>query len=344
MSGSDHPQIPVIDLRSQKAAEDVFNAACDYGFIFVKHEGLGLSPTDVAEMFHISQDFFSAPRDVKAECTINSAKSGTNHGWLSMHAESLDPQRSKKGDLKEAFNMGEYRDGRSQQPLPQPLKPHEQSIGQFMAKCHELCDRVLEALAAGLGIPEEHGGTKWFSERHDKSKRPSGSILRFLYYPQLPEALTRDPREDIRAGAHSDYGSVTLLFRLPGQPGLEILTKSGDWAAVPTNPDDSAGPDDALPILINIGDLLSYWTNGLLKSTVHRVVFPDASGPGTESDDRYSLAYFCHPLDDAQLVHVPSSVIRKHKPKPEDVQKGTSNVKTARDHLNARLAATYKIT
>lgn len=160
----------------------------------------------------------------------------------------------------------------------------------------------------------------------------SGSVLRLLYYPALM-SQSLESSEDIRAGAHSDYGSVTLLFRLPSQPGLEIRTAAGDWEPVPVRPEGSS-EDEPLPILVNIGDLLSYWTNGLLQSTVHRVVFP-AQG----AEDRYSIAYFCHPQDDAKLVPVPSEMVRDL----ELTNGASEKVLTARDHLNARLAATYGI-
>ena len=82
---------------------------------------------------------------------------------------------------------------------------------------------------------------------------------------------------------------------------------------------------------------MSYWTNGLLKSTVHRVIFPKEARKGGE--DRYSMAYFCHPLDDAELVAVPSKRIEQHKGKG-GVKDG-GKVLTAKDHLLERLAATY---
>ena len=80
-----------------------------------------------------------------------------------------------------------------------------------------------------------------------------------LYYP----ATKTIEGTDLRAGAHSDFGSLTLLFQLPGQPGLEIKTPEGHWASVPVDPSNgtSTGGQDgeaqkALPILVNIGDLL----------------------------------------------------------------------------------------
>lgn len=87
------------------------------------------------------------------------------------------------------------------------------------------------------------------------------------------------------------------------------------------------------------------WTGGLLKSTKHRVVFPTTdtdTSVGEKGGDRYSIAYFCHPLDDAVLEAVPSDVVREHA-----AQQGGSikegKVVTARDHLMERLAATYSV-
>ncbi len=118
----------------------------------------------------------------------------------------------------------------------------------------------------------------------------------------------------MRAGAHSDYGALTLLFRLRGQPGLEILLRDGKmWSPVPVVPPGTED-DPAPPILMNIGDLLSYWTNGLLRSTVHRVVFPAAEAAVVQGEadvgPRYSIAYFCHPFGGAELGVVPSERVK----------------------------------
>lgn len=163
-----------------------------------------------------------------------------------------------------------------------------------------------------------------------------------LYYPKTESA--NENAQSIRAGAHSDYGSVTLLFRLPGQPGLELLTDNG-WVTVPVNPSPSTL--DSPPILVNIGDLLSFWTNGMLKSTVHRVTF---SG----GEERYSMAYFCHPLDEAKLDAVPSRVIEDFGDKGSEELKsqrkrlgltedGSIEILTAKQHLDRRLKVTYGI-
>ncbi|KAF2238857.1 putative oxidoreductase [Viridothelium virens] len=324
--------IPVIDLSDEsKVGKDVVEVVSRLGFLFVKNAGEDeILQEHINHLFKLSQAFFSSPVAVKETCSINSNKSGKNKGWLSMGEETLDPGNQKRGDVKEAFNIGEFIDGKAQQPLPEVLAAHHDEIARFQASCHALCNRILRTLARGLEITEGD----WFAQRHDQSKGPSGSVLRLLYYPTV-SGDTDSLTEDIRAGAHSDYGSVTLLFQLPGQPGLEILTPQGTWSPVPVNPNNDPTP----PVLVNIGDLLSYWTNGLLKSTVHRVIFPNTGKKG--GDDRYSIVYFCHPQDDEKLLPVPSPLVEQHGAGKAQVT--AENVMTARDHLNNRLAATYKL-
>ena len=99
-----------------------------------------------------------------------------------------------------------------------------------------------------------------------------------------------------------------------------------------------------------MGDLLSYWTGGLLKSTVHRVTFPNTEkdGEGAEDEgkveDRYSIAYFCHPCRDTELVPVPSDMVRERAGAVNGGGQGgkeSGRALTAAEHLNGRLAATY---
>jgi isopenicillin N synthase-like dioxygenase len=97
--------------------------------------------------------------------------------------------------------------------------------------------------------------------------------------------------------------------------------------------------------LVNIADLLSYWTNGILKSTVHRVIFPKDAKRGGE--DRYSIAFFCHPAHSTELVPIPSKIVQAQKDIGEGVEVGygggatTRRPITAREHLANRLEATY---
>ncbi|KAF3908388.1 hypothetical protein ABW21_db0200058 [Orbilia brochopaga] len=327
-------QIPVINVSQIDAstADKLVEAAATFGFIFIELESTNISYDDVQRMFELSKQFFASPRSEKAKCAI----SENNKGWSSMLSETLDPEHQSRGDFKEALNFGEFADGKAQQPMPDALAADESYLSGFFDSCHNLCVRLLQLFAMGLNIDEDAGGKDWFSERHNRSG-PSGSILRLLHYPVIPPEAGYVPEKDIRAGAHSDYGSITLLFQRPAQEGLEILSKG--WQPVPVHPEgvDTTRPP---PILVNIGDLLSYWTGGYLKSTVHRVVVPPSASAGGE--DRYSMAFFCHPVDTALLVPVPSALLRERGKKRGAMDAAAEGKAiTAAEHLKGRLAATY---
>lgn len=278
------------------------------------------------------------------------------------------------------MNFGEFKDGKAQQLIPPALAPHEAEISNFATLCNKTCERILKLLALGLEVcrfsPKriqsllgnkcmqgvDNKGIKietdFFTSCHDPIKGPTGSILRFLYYPSIFSEATASYKHDVdvRAGAHSDYGSITLLFQRPGQPGLEILTTEGTWAPVPVQPNNNTEEFPFPPILVNIGDLLSYWTDGLLKSTIHRVVFPLDEQRSPNPRDRYSIAYFCHPVDTTELVPVPSKIVIAYREQSEasGVRNETigfgggagslepgKRALTAKEHLESRLDATY---
>lgn len=146
----------------------------------------------------------------------------------------------------------------------------------------------------------------------------------------------KDSDEVVRAGAHTDFGALTLLFQRPAQPGLEIQTPSSTWAPVTVHPPGTEG-DAVPPIVVNIGDLLSYWTAGVLKSTMHRVCIPKK-----KKEDRYCIAFFCHPVATTELTPIPSPLVGASEvdaKRPEEYEK--AKVLTAAEHLRMRLASTY---
>ncbi|KAI4284861.1 MAG: hypothetical protein L6R38_001126 [Xanthoria sp. 2 TBL-2021] len=329
-------QIPVIDISNidEASGAQLVDAVHDWGFAFIKGSNTGFSAPLIDRLFELSGTLFKLPSEEKESCAISS----NNKGWSRLHSETLDPKNQKKGDLKEAFNFGEFVNGKAQQPIPPSLAHKEAEIGDFADRCSGLCMQLLRLFALGLKISETDGGQAWFARHHDASKGPSGSILRLLYYPAPGACLPDTDASALRAGAHSDYGSITLLFQRSSQPGLEVLSPQTDWSSVPVWPPGTEG-DQYPPILVNVGDLLSYWTNGFLKSTVHRVVFPPNGG----STDRYSVAYFCHPANDTKLAPVPSEVVTTALASTgtnRDVLTGSRTL-TAEDHLRSRLAATY---
>ena len=105
----------------------------------------------------------------------------------------------------------------------------------------------------------------------------------------------------------------------------------GGLEALIQQPGDADGKFIPVPprrgsIVINTGDLLQFWTRGLIKSAVHRVVIPAGEGAKKSryrhhlaTDDfcphlpthlcRYSIAYFCHPDNEVTLDPIPSPLL-----------------------------------
>ncbi|KAJ0288824.1 hypothetical protein Brms1b_001739 [Colletotrichum noveboracense] len=302
--------IPIIDIAAPGVdrtaiARQLVEAAVEHGFIYIRNTGKYINLGDIDAAFDLSKKLFKAP----------------------------------VGDYKEAFNFGEFKDAKAQQPLPPTIQPNEPFLNSFRDQCHALCLELLNLLGIGLEVDPP----TFFSAAHLHEKGDSGTILRMLYYP--PSSATSSSPDDVRAGAHSDYGSLTLLFRLRGQAGLEILTRENTWAPVPVTPPGTEA--DALPpILINIGDLLSYWTNGMFRSTVHRVVFGGEGAPGeTDTGPRYSMAFFCHPVGSVTLDPVPSERVKQFvapEGTPHANPYAERKVMTADEHLFMRLRESYK--
>ena len=299
-----------MDLRTVdiSAADDVtasrvVEAAKMLGFVYITGHGI---PREVLQqVWRVSEQLFALPEEEKRKYAIAS----DNRGWSRPGTETLDPANQVGADFKEAWNLSIERD--PVRPVPQLLKDCDHDLAAFKDGCTAVVQKLCLLFGMGLSLQDEN----FFCSRHN-ADRTSGTTLRLLYYPQLDRDLL--PGEQ-RAGAHTDYGSMTLLFQKPGQSGLEIST-GNDWLAVPPPLTDS---DDELPILVNIADQLQLWTSGVLKSTLHRVT-------SSYKGDRYSIAYFAHPDDDTVL----EPVIGAHT-------LTSSPPLTAGEHLRARIAGTY---
>ncbi|EGW35501.1 uncharacterized protein SPAPADRAFT_58740 [Spathaspora passalidarum NRRL Y-27907] len=327
--------LKIVDISQDDQAlvqKQLLDAATTQGFLFI--EGHDFTQQEVDSLFELSNEFFKLPHEYKQKFPIDAS----NHGYSDFAGENLDPKNQKKGDPKEALNFCalNFKTGDSSKPIPDWFtndSSREELLRGVIVRLYKLSIRILEILAQGLEIEDTDGlkGKDWFSAKYAPDKS-SGSTFRLLHYPGQKSL---NPESVVRAGAHTDYGAVTLLFQRENQAGLEIYSPvSKQWESVPFVPSNDAGV--APPIVVNIGDLLSYWTAGLLKSTIHRVKFPkEVQETG---QDRYSIVFFSHPNDDALLEPVPCSVIRNRE------GRGANNAEvkiTAREHLQRRLAATY---
>ncbi len=269
--------IPLIDLSQfhrnqvnrENIVKNIYQACHEIGFMYIQNSGIS---TDLLEqVFCLSKSFFDSPLALKQQFAWNNEFSNT--GYVSLERERLNPKEA--GDLKEAFNI-------DNQVLINTssfcLSLEKNSlISTFYHACAELANTILQAFALALELPEY-----FFITRHNHKNH----TLRLLHYPPLH---TSPKPGQVRAGEHSDYGSITLLFQ-DAVAGLEVQRTNGEWIAASSIPG---------MVIVNTGDLMQRWTNDIFCSTKHRVIIPNDE---RVNKSRYSIAFFCHPNDDTEIA------------------------------------------
>ncbi len=258
------------------------------GFLAIANHGI---PQDVIDgVWHKAQAFFDLPSDEKQKA--RAPYKGYPYGYLGPELEALARSRDVDSppDLKESFNGG---------PLSRPAGIEDpQALSfcyaptiwpdtpdgfvdawkRYYAHVEDLAARIMRLFAVALDLPED------YFERFIDAPI---SALRALNYP---EQTVAPKLGQLRAGAHTDYGSLTILLPQEGSKGLEILSPEGEWIAIPPVPG---------AFVINIGDLMARWTNDRWTSTLHRVVNPPPEEGGMAR--RQSLAFFHQPNWDAEI-------------------------------------------
>jgi len=226
-------------------------------------------------------------------------------------------------DVKESFESGNVND--EAQPniwLPEDKLPGFRTFMEsFFLDCAGLVHQILRTLAIALSLPEES-----LSDTHSQDLYQ----LRLLHYPSVPtSALHRG--EKSRIGAHSDFGTLTLLFQ-DAVGGLQVED--------PQQPDVfRPAPPVQGTVLVNIRDLMMRWSNDRWKSTVHRVSAPPVSGEKSREvgeemcADRYSIPFFATADDDTLIDALPSTWSDDKPKKYEPV--------TARGYVKMRMEALY---
>lgn len=296
--------IAVFDLRAlagdSRAAtvREIRRAAEGVGFFCVTHTGIRASAVEGA--FAAARRFFELPCGYKE--TWRYRGTALNHGWVATGQEALDP--SRPADLKESFTMRNVACTVARAEL-WPNAPFRDAAYALYREAQPLSQRLLGALAEGLGLP-----ANWFVSAHSGENQ----TLRLLHYPYCETPVAEG---QLGAGAHTDYGSITLLWQ-DEAGGLEVMARDGRWMAVEPHPE---------AVVVNIGDLMQRWTNDVLRSTLHRVQ------PRTDASDRYSIAFFCDPDDNAEISVAPTCIA------PGDIAHYPPVL--AGDSISARLKATY---
>jgi isopenicillin N synthase-like dioxygenase len=324
MQHTSHPAeptgIPVIDLARfdsgaradfERVAREIGAASRGIGFFSIVNHGV---PAElVAATFAQARSFFALPAPEKTRISVSQSKH--YRGYVRIGEETLDP--TKAPDVKECFNAGpdlasddpavlggEPFAGTNQWPESESFKA---TLKRYYAANLELVVALHRAFALDLGIDENY-----FDERFSRAV----GILRLLRYPPHPGTFDGS---QYGAGAHTDYGNLTLLAQ-DSTGGLEVRARGGSWISVPP----LAGA-----LVCNIGDCLMRWSNDVYVSTPHRVV--NRSGR-----ERFAVAFFGDPNADALVECLPTCVAPGEAPKYPPI--------TYADYLRSRYDATYAVT
>jgi isopenicillin N synthase-like dioxygenase len=262
----------------------------EYGFAIIADHGI---PADlIRRAEEKARAFFALPDEVKRRYHIPGG--GGARGYTPFGIETAKGHKSH--DLKEFWHVGrELPAGHSfRDHMPDNVWPEE--VDSFHDTFRELYDtfdrtglKILRAVARFLDIDEDY---------LVDSVRDGNSVLRLLHYPPIEG----EPGSHIRAGAHEDINTITLLLGAE-EAGLELLTKEGQWIPVSPKPGE---------LVVNIGDMLQRLTNGQLRSTSHRVVNPPRERWG---HSRYSMPFFLHFRSDFLIEALPGTVPAGEPPK-----------------------------
>ena len=292
--------VPVIDVAPltgdeadrRVVAGEIGRACEDIGFFTIV--GHGVDAALVRRMDEVSRAFFDLP--VADKQRVRRPKPEQSRGYVGLGEENLSyGVGHDTTDLKEFFAIG---------PVDVPDEPYYRAPAaypsfapnvwperpaalraiytEYYRAMERLAGRLMRAFALALKLRED-----FF--HHTTDRHISG--IRVINYPDQPEAPAAG---QLRAGAHSDYGALTILKaeNVPG--GLEVLNRTGEWVAVAPVADS---------FVINLGDLMMHWTNDRWISTLHRVANPPRDA--ALGSRRQSIVFFYQPNYDALIECLP---------------------------------------
>ncbi|MBF2035048.1 MAG: isopenicillin N synthase family oxygenase [Leptolyngbyaceae cyanobacterium T60_A2020_046] len=277
--------IPVLSLADfldrTPAQRDQFVAAIGQALKtigFFALEDHGIDPELIAAAYASAAAVFSLPPATKAryeDLRLHGQRGFTAFGRE--HAKDYPYP-----DLKEFWHIGRSR------TTPANLWPQEvPSFAPVMLELFEALDRcathLLTACEQFLGLPPTTLSTMTTN---------GPTLLRVIHYPPIPPDAHP---ASLRAAPHEDINLITLLGEATA-PGLELQRVDGTWQAIAAIPGQ---------IIVDTGDMLQNLTNGLFKSTTHRV-----TNPTGDRDQRFSLPFFVHPRPEVDLTPLPECVAR----------------------------------
>ena len=304
-----YDEIPSLNLEDfyggQEARKDQFVASLGtafhhIGFIAVRNHYLDDSVQ--AKLYSAIQKFFALPDDVKAR--YERADLAGQRGYTGKGKEHAKGRNT--GDLKEFFHVGQELPSSEllRERYPENVWPTEvPELRELAIEAFRSLEKtgvhLLRAIALYLKLPETY---------FDDKVENGNSILRPIHYYPItnPESV---PEDAVRAAEHGDINLITLLMGASAD-GLQVLRHDGKWIPITALPDQ---------LVVNVGDMLERLTNGVLKSTVHRVVNPPRELMNTP---RYSIPFFMHPRSEMSLAALPQCVGGENPKRWEDITAG----------------------
>ena len=278
--------IPPVSMKTWAQSPEAFAQELGkwfetYGFAVVSDHGVDQFIID--NVLEKSKTFFAMPEEVKMKYK---ATMGGARGYVPFGIETAVGH--DKADLKEFWHQGrnlpknhKYEKYMPPNIIVDDVNDFNDAIDTFYNAFDELGKRILKSVAIYLKLEPD-----FFESKVDSGN----SVLRLLHYPPVTGDI--EPGA-IRAGAHGDINVITLLLGAD-EPGLQLLDKEGNWQNV-------TAPKGCLAI--NVGDMLSRLTNGVLPSSIHRVINPE---PERAKFARYSTPFFLHFNPDYLIETLPS--------------------------------------
>ncbi len=295
--------IPVIDLSAyftgeysarRRVAAEVNRACEDIGFFLVK--GHGVAPDLLSQTYETAAAFFRLPAEEKLR--IRQPAPDVSRGYTPFKGETLAASLGEPApaDLKEMIDMGPvdvpggeyYERAEVGHHFDSNLWPREPAIFRpvmesYYRRMNRLANDLMSIFAFALDLPED-----FFFDKLDRNM----SALRVICYP---EQYDQPQPGQLRSGAHTDYGTLTLLWSDKAVGGLQVRHRDGYWVNVVPEPES---------YVVNIGDCMQIWTNDRWISTLHRVVNPPPEQ--ALAARRHSIVFFHQPNYDSMIETLPS--------------------------------------
>eukprot|EP00850_Spirogloea_muscicola_P004601 SM000020S05951 [mRNA] locus=s20:126:2942:+ [translate_table: standard] len=297
----------------RKVADHLHRACRDVGFFYVV--GHGLRRELPSEVLSLSAGFFALPHAQKQRISITNSPSYRGYQGLGENVTG------GKRDLHEALDLfkedaeayiGPSSPIRGQNQWPEQPVQLRPALEEYVIAMLGLGKAIMRGIALALDAPPDTfegaraGDPYW--------------AMRLIGYPPLSQVTSQveSVEAGISCGEHTDYGLLTFVNQDPRVSALQVKNRDGHWIAA--NPVPGA-------LVVNIGDMLKIWSNGIYQPTPHRVL-------NSSPHYRVSTPFFYEPNYDAVVAPLTMCLTNANpSPKYEPIIYG--------DHLTSKVLTNF---